>query len=110
MCANNFIFLLFNISLVFNLTADLDQRLPESSCNSVFSHGSRKIKVVVEDRGNGIEDVEEAMQPMYTSKPELERSGMGFSFMESFMDSLEVVSIKGEGTKVVMTKTIELPK
>lgn len=70
----------------------------------------RKIKVVVEDRGNGIEDVEEAMQPMYTSKPELERSGMGFSFMESFMDSLEVVSIKGEGTKVVMTKTIELPK
>lgn len=71
---------------------------------------NRTIKVVVEDRGNGIEDVEEAMQPMYTSKPELERSGMGFSFMESFMDSLEVVSIKGEGTKVVMTKTIELPK
>ena len=70
----------------------------------------RKIKVVVEDRGNGIEDVEEAMQPMYTSKPELERSGMGFSFMESFMDSLKVISIKGEGTKVVMTKTIELPK
>jgi len=71
---------------------------------------NRIIKVVVEDRGNGIEDVEEAMQPMYTSKPELERSGMGFSFMESFMDSLDVVSIKGEGTKVVMTKTIELPK
>ncbi len=70
----------------------------------------RTVKVVVEDRGNGIEDVEQAMQPMYTSKPELERSGMGFSFMESFMDSLDVVSIKGEGTKVVMTKTIELPK
>ena len=70
----------------------------------------RTIKVVIEDRGNGIEDVKQAMQPMYTSKPELERSGMGFSFMESFMDSLEVVSIKGEGTKVVMTKTIELPK
>lgn len=70
----------------------------------------RTVKIVVEDRGNGIEDVEQAMQPMYTSKPELERSGMGFSFMESFMDSLEVVSIKGEGTKVVMTKTIELPK
>lgn len=71
---------------------------------------NRTIKIVVEDRGNGIEDVEQAMQPMYTSKPELERSGMGFSFMESFMDSLDVVSIKGEGTKVVMTKTIELPK
>lgn len=70
----------------------------------------RTIKVVIEDRGNGIEDVKQAMQPMYTSKPELERSGMGFSFMESFMDSLDVVSIKGEGTKVVMTKTIELPK
>ena len=70
----------------------------------------RTIKVVIEDRGNGIEDVKQAMQPMYTSKPELERSGMGFSFMESFMDSLAVVSIKGEGTKVVMTKTIELPK
>ena len=70
----------------------------------------RTMKVVVEDRGNGIEDVEQAMQPMYTSKPELERSGMGFSFMESFMDQLDVISIKGEGTKVVMTKTIELPK
>ena len=70
----------------------------------------RTINVVIEDRGNGIEDVKQAMQPMYTSKPELERSGMGFSFMESFMDSLDVVSIKGEGTKVVMTKTIELPK
>lgn len=70
----------------------------------------RTIKVVIEDRGNGIENVEQAMQPMYTSKPELERSGMGFSFMENFMDSLDVISIKGEGTKVVMTKTIELPK
>ena len=68
------------------------------------------IKVVIEDRGKGIEDIKQAMQPMYTSKPELDRAGMGFSFMESFMDTLEVVSIKGEGTKVVMTKTIELPK
>ena len=70
----------------------------------------RTIKVVVEDRGKGIEDIEQAMQPMYTSKPELERSGMGFSFMESLMDKLDVISIKEEGTKVVMTKTIELPK
>ena len=68
----------------------------------------RMIKVVIEDRGKG--DIKQAMQPMYTSKPELDRAGMGFSFMESFMDTLEVVSIKGEGTKVVMTKTIELPK
>ena len=70
----------------------------------------RTIKVVIEDEGCGIEDIKKAMQPMFTTKPEEERSGMGFSFMESFMDSLEVVSIKGEGTKVVMTKTIELPK
>ena len=57
-----------------------------------------------------IEDIEEAKQPMFTSKPELERSGMGFSFMESFMDDMQVASIVGEGTKVIMTKTIEVPK
>ena len=68
------------------------------------------IKVVVEDYGKGIEDIEEAKQPMFTSKPELERSGMGFSFMESFMDDMQVASIVGEGTKVIMTKTIEVPK
>ena len=56
------------------------------------------IKVVVEDYGKGIEDIEEAKQPMFTSKPELERSGMGFSFMESFMDDMQVASIVGEGT------------
>lgn len=69
-----------------------------------------KIKIVVEDYGKGIEDVELAKQPMFTSKPELERSGMGFSFMESFMDDMQVVSIVDEGTKVIMTKTIEIPK
>ena len=68
------------------------------------------IKVVVEDYGKGIEDVEEARQPMFTSKPELERSGMGFSFMESFMDDVQVASIIVEGTKVIMTKKIEIPK
>ena len=68
------------------------------------------IKVVVEDYGKGIEDVEEARQPMFTSKPELERSGMGFSFMESFMDDVQVASIIGEGTKVIMNKKIEIPK
>lgn len=68
------------------------------------------IKIIVEDYGNGIEDIEEARQPMFTSKPELERSGMGFSFMESFMDDVQVASIVGEGTKVIMTKTIEIPK
>ena len=68
------------------------------------------IKVVVEDRGHGIEDISMAMQPLYTSKPELERSGMGFTVMESFMDDVTVSSIKDEGTKVVMTKKINLPE
>ena len=68
------------------------------------------IKIVVEDRGNGIDDISMAMQPLYTSKPELERSGMGFTVMESFMDEVTVSSIKDEGTKVVMTKKINLPE
>ena len=68
------------------------------------------IKIVVEDRGKGIDDISMAMQPLYTSKPELERSGMGFTVMESFMDDVTVSSIKDEGTKVVMTKKINLPK
>ena len=58
----------------------------------------------MEDFGVGIKDIEEAMEPLYTSKPELERSGMGFTVMGSFMDSLEVFSKEGKGTKVVMKK------
>lgn len=64
----------------------------------------RVLKVEVEDWGVGIEDIEQARQPLYTSKPELERSGMGFTVMETFMDSLEIQSEKGKGTKVIMTK------
>lgn len=65
-----------------------------------------QIMVEVKDNGVGIEDVEQAMTPLYTSKPELERSGMGFAFMEAFMDSVEVESVPGEGTTVRMKKTI----
>lgn len=60
----------------------------------------------IEDRGKGIEDVEKAMEPLFTTRPELERSGMGFSFMEAFMDHLEVISSPGNGTIVKMEKTI----
>ena len=60
----------------------------------------------VSDDGVGMENVEQAMEPLYTSKPELERSGMGFSFMEAFMDSLEVKSAPGQGTTVTMTKRL----
>ena len=64
------------------------------------------LTIVVRDRGRGIADIEKAMQPLYTSKPHLERSGMGFTVMENFMDSLAVSSRLGEGTRVVMTKRI----
>lgn len=60
----------------------------------------------IEDHGKGIEDVGQAMEPLFTTKPELDRSGMGFSFMEAFMDSLDVISKPGEGTLIKMTKTI----
>lgn len=66
----------------------------------------QRFVVIVKDQGKGIEDVEKAMLPMYTSKPELDRSGMGFAFMEAFMDKVEVDSALGEGTTVKMEKTI----
>lgn len=62
--------------------------------------------IEVEDKGKGIENVEAAMEPLFTTKPEMDRSGMGFSFMEAFMDSLGVESVPGEGTTVKMHKTI----
>ena len=65
-----------------------------------------KIEYTVSDKGCGIKDVEKAREPLYTGKPELERSGMGFSIMESFMDEVEVSSSLGMGTSVKMTKVI----
>lgn len=62
------------------------------------------VEIIVEDEGQGISDVNLARQPMYTSKPDMERSGMGFTVMESFMDEVEVVSEVGKGTKVSMYK------
>lgn len=62
------------------------------------------IKIEIKDQGVGIEDIEKAMEPMFTTKPEEERTGMGFSFMEAFMDKVEVRSQKGTGTSVIMTK------
>lgn len=65
-----------------------------------------EVQIVVEDSGKGIEDVEKAREPFFTTKPELERSGMGFAFMEAFMDEVEVFSKKNQGTKVTMRKKI----
>ena len=64
------------------------------------------LQVEVMDNGKGIEDIEKAMEPLFTTKPELNRSGMGFPFMEAFMDDLEVISGLGEGTTILMKKKI----
>lgn len=66
----------------------------------------QEVEVVIKDNGVGIDDIPKAMEPLYTSKPELERSGMGFSFMEAFMDELVVDSVKNRGTIVTMRKKI----
>lgn len=63
-----------------------------------------ELTVVIKDHGIGIDNVELAMQPLYTSRPDLERSGMGFTVMETFMDSLEVISNPGSGTTVKLKK------
>ena len=68
--------------------------------------GTRLVVQII-DKGVGIENIEEALQPFFTTKPELERSGMGFAFMDAFMDELYVSSDPGKGTKVVMIKYIE---
>lgn len=68
------------------------------------------IHITIEDQGRGIEDIEQAMQPLFTSKPELERSGMGFTIMENFMDDMEISTSVGKGTIVRMSKRIESKK
>jgi stage II sporulation protein AB (anti-sigma F factor) len=67
----------------------------------------RELTLIVEDNGVGIEDVNLAMQPLYTSRPDLERSGMGFTVMDTFMDSLKIESVKNKGTRVIMKKVFK---
>lgn len=100
--------------------ADIKTAVSEAITNSII-HGyenqvkkiridccikERTIYVTVKDEGKGIADVKRAMEPMFTTCPELERSGMGFAFMEAFMDEVLVESRLGEGTTVTMKKTI----
>ncbi len=73
---------------------------------SVKLYADRTVKIDVKDKGCGIEDVSLALKPLYTSDPEGERSGMGFTVMESFMDSVTVKSTVGRGTKVSMKKRL----
>lgn len=65
-----------------------------------------EVEIEISDTGDGIENVAEAREPLYTTKGNLERSGMGFTIMESFMDDLTVESIVGLGTKITMKKRI----
>ena len=64
------------------------------------------IEIIITDKGKGIENIEKAREPLYTTKPELERSGMGFTIMENFMDELKIESDVGKGTKITMKKVI----
>ena len=100
--------------------ADVKTAVSEAVTNSIIHGYEKQVKKIrihcylqehtlyieIEYHGKGIEDVERAMQPLFTSKPELERSGMGFSFMEAFMDDISVESEQGKGTVVKMRKEI----
>ena len=68
---------------------------------------SNEIEIEISDTGKGIENIEVAKQPLYTSKSQMERSGMGFTIMETFMDEVKVESIVGLGTKITMRKKIK---
>lgn len=100
--------------------ADVKTAVSEAVTNSII-HGylgkngeievtceidGKEVLIEVADFGVGIEDIKKAMEPLYTTKPEWERSGMGFAFMEAFMDVLEVHSEPGKGTRVLMRKEI----
>lgn len=65
------------------------------------------IEIIIKDKGKGISDIDKAMEPFYTSKPDLERSGMGFTVMETFMDELHVESSENNGTVLKMKKKIK---
>lgn len=101
--------------------ADIKTAVSEAVTNSII-HGyenkegivkihcmikDNSVIIQVSDRGIGIEDVNIAKEPLYTSKPNLERSGMGFTIMQSFMDELSVESVVNLGTKVTMRKVIK---
>ncbi len=101
--------------------ADIKTAVSEAVTNSIIHGYEEKIGIVklkckiindeifieISDTGKGIENVEIAKQPLYTTKSNLERSGMGFTIMESFMDNVEVESVLGLGTKVIMSKKIK---
>ncbi|WP_226034626.1 anti-sigma F factor [Aquibacillus saliphilus] len=69
-----------------------------------------EVELIIQDDGVGIDNIDEATQPLYTSKPELERSGMGFTIMENFMDKVEITSSPNQGTTVKLIKQFKKSK
>lgn len=101
--------------------ADIKTAVSEAVTNCIihaYEHRQGIVKIIsrlkeneiiieISDTGKGIENINIAKEPLYTTKPNLERSGMGFTIMESFMDTMEIESIVGLGTKVKMSKKIK---
>jgi len=98
-------------------TSDVKTAVSEAVTNAVIHGGGghvelnlsiqdKTVTVEVSDKGVGIEDIAAALEPMYTTKSDMERSGLGFTLMESFMDTVNVESQPGMGTKVTMTKKL----
>ena len=104
--------------------ADIKTAVSEAVTNAIIHGYEEKIGIVklickiaqnevfieISDSGKGIENIEEAKQPLFTTKSNLERSGMGFTIMESFMDEVNIESVVGLGTKITMKKLIKKPE
>ena len=113
---------LMDLNPLLDEMADIKTAVSEAVTNAII-HGyegctgevemtcrkcGREITIAVSDKGRGIEDIERAKEPFFTTKPEAERSGMGFSFMEMFMDEVHIASACGQGTCVEMKKQLHL--
>lgn len=100
--------------------ADIKTAVSEAVTNSII-HGydrtagdivmcgwlkEREVTIEIVDFGVGITDIEKAMEPMFTTRPDMDRSGMGFAFMEAFMDEIKVESEVGKGTRIWMKKRL----
>lgn len=85
-----------------------EKKVPTVVMECALEKGNR-LTIKIADKGVGIDDVDQAMQPLFTTGDSEERSGMGFTVMQSFMDKLKVQSVKGEGTTVIMTKYLDVP-
>jgi len=109
------------LDMTLDELADIKTAVSEAVTNSII-HGyedkpgiiriqaklySGRIEIAVQDWGKGIQDIPKARQPLWTSKPEQDRSGMGFTIMENFMDELEVESVPGAGTLIKMAKNFK---